>query len=78
MNNWKPTSHAVQTGRDYVTGEYSEASIDSAGLVGSREYVWDTSTLAWVKMQQPVINTDTVNAAKKVIEGIKEESAKMV
>ena len=26
----------------------------------SQEYVWDVGTLAWVKMQQPILNAGTV------------------
>jgi hypothetical protein len=44
---------------DQGDGTYAKVVID-------RNQVWDTNTLAWVKMQQPVIKTDTLTVSADV------------
>ena len=92
MNNWRPNNHAVIAGNDYA-GQYSEASVNPDGLLANRNYVWDTGSLSWVAETQPTggggggvtwtfkdatFRKKFMEAVTNVIEGVKEESAKVI
>jgi hypothetical protein len=38
------------------------------GTVGSHDYVWDTSALAWVAMSQPLVKTDNLTVTQRYLD----------
>jgi hypothetical protein len=51
---------ALQMGHDDISA-FHIAKVDSDGLQHMAGYVWNSSTLAWESMTQPVISSDVLN-----------------
>lgn len=48
-----------------------DSSIDG---LATQLYVWDTTGLEWVKMTQPIINTDTIEINNDALEALVEDT----
>jgi hypothetical protein len=56
-------------GLDSTTGQFNIVDIDAYGMYAARQFVWDTNSFSYIKMQQPILNAGSVTIPGSVTVG---------